>query len=55
MNYGLMSGCLPGSYEHLLRECGKIGFDGALVSEVEPHLATNADTARAIKKIVAGQ
>jgi len=28
MRYGLMSGCMPGSYEHVIRECGKLGFDG---------------------------
>jgi len=28
MRYGLMSSCMPGTYEHVIRECGKLGFDG---------------------------
>jgi hexulose-6-phosphate isomerase len=28
MRYGLMSGCMPGTYEQVIRECGKLGFDG---------------------------
>jgi sugar phosphate isomerase/epimerase len=28
MKYGLMSSCMPGSYEHVIRECTEIGFDG---------------------------
>jgi len=28
MKYGLMSGCIPGSYPEVIEACGKIGFDG---------------------------
>lgn len=28
MRYGLMSGCMPGDYPHVIRECAKLGFDG---------------------------
>ena len=28
MKYGLMSGCIPGSYPEVIAACGKIGFDG---------------------------
>ena len=28
MRYGLMSSCMPGDYEQVMRECGKLGFDG---------------------------
>jgi hexulose-6-phosphate isomerase len=42
------------NFPAVMAELRKIGFDGALVSEVEPHIASYADTARAIKKIMAG-
>jgi sugar phosphate isomerase/epimerase len=28
MKYGLMSGCIPGSYPDVIAACGNIGFDG---------------------------
>lgn len=28
MRYGLMSGCIPGTYPEVIEACGKIGFDG---------------------------
>lgn len=28
MKYGLMSGCIPGTYPEVIEACGKLGFDG---------------------------
>jgi len=42
-------------FRAVMAELGKVGFDGALVSEVDQSLASFADTAKAIRKVIPGQ
>jgi sugar phosphate isomerase/epimerase len=42
-------------FRAVMAELVKVGFDGALVSEVDQSLASFADTAKAIRKVIPGQ
>ncbi len=58
MKYGLMSGCLPGSYEHLIQECGKIGFDGVELdvgADYEQNMLWSAEGRKTIKRLLSEQ
>ena len=52
MRYGLMSSSMPGSYEEVIREAGKIGFDGVELdvgAEYEESMLWSAEGRKAIK------
>jgi len=56
MRYGLMSGCMPGDYPHVIRECGKIGFDGVELDVGADYADTmlwSADGRAEIKQLLA--
>jgi L-ribulose-5-phosphate 3-epimerase len=58
MKYGLMSGCIPGSYDHVIRECGRLGFDGVELdvgADYEQNMLWSEDGRGTIKRLLAQQ
>jgi len=55
MKYGLMSGCLPGSYDYVIEQCGRIGFDGVELdvgADYEQNTLWRADGRATIKRLL---
>lgn len=58
MRYGLMSGCLPGTYPDIIRECGRLGFDGVELdvgADYEQNLLWSAEGRKTISNLLAEQ
>jgi L-ribulose-5-phosphate 3-epimerase len=56
MKYGLMNGCLPGAYPEIIRECGRLGFDGVELdvdANYEQNLLWSAEGRREIAGLLA--
>lgn len=55
MRYGLMSSCMPGGYPEIIRECGRIGFDGVELdvgADYADNMLWQADRRTEIKRLL---